>query len=105
NEASTQVGDADLLRPIACLLRRSQRGPIVARRCRGNVRRRWSVGCGGEQVAKVRGGANLSAPSRQEIVQEHTVAGAGRGFEISDEGRLRFASCERRRCATVGIRW
>src|SRR5690348_17283394 len=26
------------------------------------------------------------------------------GFEVSDEGRLRFASCERRRCGTVGIR-
>jgi hypothetical protein len=53
-------GDADLLRPIARLLRRSQRCAIVARACHGNIRRRWLVGCGGEQVAKVRGATKLS---------------------------------------------
>src|SRR5439155_17051602 len=58
----------------------------------------------GEQVAKVRGGTKLAAPSRQEIVQQHTVGGTGRGLEISDEGRLRFASGEFRRGGTVGIR-
>ena len=45
HKASTQLGDADLPRPIASLLRRSQRCAIVARRCRGNIRRRWPVGC------------------------------------------------------------
>jgi hypothetical protein len=69
NEASTQLGDAGLPRPIARLLRRSQRCPIVARRCHGKITCRWPVGCGGEHVAKVRGRTDLSAPSRHKIVE------------------------------------
>jgi len=38
----------------------------------------------------------LPTPFRLEVVQQHTVGGSGRGFEISDKGRLRFASCEPR---------
>ena len=36
---------ADLQRPVAGLLRRSKRCPVVARRCDGKLRRRWPVGC------------------------------------------------------------
>ena len=43
--SATQLGDADLLRPVARLLRRSQRCRIVARRHQRNIRRRWPVGC------------------------------------------------------------
>jgi hypothetical protein len=37
DEASTLLGDADLLRPVARLLHRSQRWATVTRRCRGNI--------------------------------------------------------------------
>src|SRR6185503_10211559 len=60
--------------------------------------------CGGEKVAKVRGATQSSAPSRQKIVQQHTVGRSGRGFEVSNEGCLQFASCGCCRCATARIR-
>jgi hypothetical protein len=41
------------------------------------------VGCEGDQVAQVRSGTNLTAPSRHEIVQEHTLAGSGLEFPTS----------------------
>ena len=89
HKAFTQLGDADLPGPLARVFGRSQPCGIIARCRHSKIGRRWPIDCRAEQIAEVRTAMKLPAPFRHEMVQEHTVGGSGRGFELSDEGRRR----------------